>query len=83
MKVECDTCGWRGTDEDILTSHNPFEPDEEIDGCPKCHCIDTLLTVCDAPGCVNTLYKGWPYQDGYSTKCVLHAPCEDFKWLPF
>lgn len=79
MKLECDCCGWIGNDTEVLTASNPFEPDEMIDGCPKCHCIDTMLTVCDEPGCTNLLTEGCPYPKGYSMKCKLHTPCEDFK----
>jgi hypothetical protein len=50
---------------DVLKSENPFDKSETVLGCPKCKAVDTIVMLCDMPGCnaVSTCGKHKPEQE--------------------
>jgi len=77
MKLGCQErrCGWRGTQDQMLTAPNPFDPGDSIVGCPGCKSVDTLVEVCDEPGCAEFSSCGTPTPTGYRRTCGKHRPC--------
>ncbi len=72
----CTACGWRGTDDDILSAPSPFEPQFTIYACPACKEIEQLRGCCDEPGCWEPDTCGTPTPDGYRRTCGDHVPNE-------
>jgi hypothetical protein len=72
-KTSCNECGWQGEMKDLLTAPNPFEEDDIIHGCPKCHSIDCFTQLCDVDGCKDYASSGWPSKVGYRHPCHIHA----------
>lgn len=72
-KVICE-CGWRGLAADMLRAPNPFDPSDELNGCPHCKQPETLLVACDEPGCWRETSCGTPTPDGYRRTCGQHRP---------
>ena len=75
-KIKCGErrCGWRGTEDKVLVAKNPFYPGEEIWGCPDCGAINTMLGVCDEPGCWEETSCGTKTPEGYRRTCGKHMP---------
>ena len=48
-RIKCSVCRWEGKAEDILVAVNPFDPEEEIEGCPKCKSIDSFYNPDEEP----------------------------------
>lgn len=73
-KVVCTErrCGWHGTNDEMLVSPNPFEPDDTIIGCPSCKGVDTLVVACDVEGCWKESTCGFPTPEGYRRTCGVH-----------
>lgn len=68
--VECDSISDENT---LLTAQNPFDETETIHGCPVCKSIDTMVAVCDEPGCDKDVSCGWPSDAGYRHTCYEHS----------
>jgi hypothetical protein len=78
-KIMCSErrCLWRGTEDQVLKAPSPFEPDVECWGCPDCKEINTMVGVCDEPGCWQETSCGTPTKDGgYRRTCGKHRPEE-------
>lgn len=73
-KVACKVCGCRWFVADLLVGRNPFDDAEEIYGCPDCKSIDSVVAICDEPGCWNEVTAGTPTLTGYRNTCSDHAP---------
>lgn len=75
-KVKCDEshCDWTGRQNMILCGPHPFDPDDTVYGCPKCKEINTLIYVCDEPGCWADISSGMPTPEGYRNTCHNHIP---------
>ena len=69
-------CNWHGTSDEVLRAPHPFEPGEEVWGCPKCKSIDSLYLACDEPGCWETASCGTPTPAGYRSTCGKHRPLD-------
>jgi hypothetical protein len=71
MKLRCTNtpCAWQGDESDVLKASHPFKEGEQVWGCPACRAIDTLMTVCDTPGC-------WELAHflGEQAACSQHVP---------
>ena len=78
MRCQEQRCGWTGKRADLLKAVSPFEPDEEITGCPNCKGIDCMDLVCDEPGCCALVSCGTPTAEGYRHTCVMHKPVNDY-----
>lgn len=74
MKWKCSEwrCGWHGDDEEILSAPDPFTTDGLIYGCPKCRTVESLVIVCDEPGCTAEGTCGWLSHTGYRRTCFKH-----------
>jgi Zn finger protein HypA/HybF involved in hydrogenase expression len=48
-KCICQSCDWQGLVSELLVAKSPFDPDETVNGCPKCRSIDAALVACDEP----------------------------------
>ena len=51
FRCTTNNCGWQGLFAETLHAPNPFEPDNEVIGCPKCEKGNSLSRMCDEPGC--------------------------------
>ena len=65
-------CDWRGPEQEILRAPNPFDEDDTLVGCPRCLDINTLIDVCDEPGCWEFSSCGHPVPGGYQRTCGKH-----------
>lgn len=66
-------CYWQGTTDDMLKAPSPFDSDDELQGCPKCKCVNTLVLACDVDGCWKETSCGFPTLDGgYRRTCGDH-----------
>ena len=65
-------CGWSGKSDDKLVAPNPFNPAEDIVGCPGCFEVNTLVYACDV--CQKRACCGTPTEDGYRWTCSKHTP---------
>lgn len=74
MKVLCSVrrCNWHGDLDEILLAQNPFEPEESLQGCPKCSEVNTIRVACDEPDCWQEATCGWPSPSGYRRTCGEH-----------
>jgi len=73
-KVVCESCGWGGDAEEMLTGKHPFRHGELCYGCPNCNEIETVVAMCDEPGCKFAATCGTPTKDGYRQTCTKHMP---------
>ena len=64
-------CGWFGRESDLLKAPHPFEPGEEVWGCPRCHEIG-YERACDEEGCWNRGDCGTPTENSYKWLCSKH-----------
>ena len=76
MKVKCENsnCGWKGEDTELLHAPNPFDPEDELTGCPGCKDVSSVKTCCDEPGCWDWWSCGTPTPEGYRGTCDKHRP---------
>ena len=59
----------------FLRAPNPFNPTDEVLGCPHCKAIaDIADALCDEPGCELLVTCGTPTPTGYRHTCSKHAP---------
>ncbi len=66
----CDACQWEGVEDQLLRARNPFDPNDEVHGCPACKSVDLFVRLCDEPGCKLEASCGWPsYSKGYRMTC--------------
>ena len=74
LRCENRNCGWIGREIELLLAAHPFEPDETVRGCPKCHAIDSMLECCDEPECFEASTCGWTDSSGnrYRRTCGKH-----------
>lgn len=70
-KWYCANCDWRG--EKYLIAENPFDPSENITGCPKCKEANSLEAACDEPECKQPATCGFPTDNGYRRTCFKHS----------
>jgi hypothetical protein len=70
----CQSCDWIGGGAELLRAPNPFDPEENISGCPKCKAVEDIVSACDEPGCRREGSSGWPDGDGgYRRTCYEHS----------
>ncbi len=76
-KWMCEQCNWKGYEHQLLLGCNPFNPDEEITGCPECKIIEQFMQTCDEPNCWLEAGCGTPFGlSGYKRHCHKHPPVE-------
>ena len=73
-KVKCIErhCKWKGLDNELLRANNPFDSDDILIGCPQGKGINTIVCVCDEPGCWEQSTCGTPSINGYRNTCGKH-----------
>ncbi len=71
-KVKCGECSWKGENREILESPNPFDTEEQIQGCPQCKSVDSICTICDEDNCWDEVSCGTSTPDGYRNTCSDH-----------
>lgn len=75
IKVKCDECDWRGTEDQLLRAQNPFADDNEtMVGCPTCREPNSMIRACDHENCWSDGSCGTPTANGYATTCYYHKP---------
>jgi hypothetical protein len=67
-------CNWHGDSDEVLRAKNPFDDSDDIEGCPKCKEIGSVVQACDEPGCWKEVTCGTPTPDGYRSTCGEHSP---------
>lgn len=67
-------CNWHGDSSEVLRAQNPFDATDEIEGCPKCKEIGSVVRACDEPDCWKEVTCGTPTPDGYRNTCGEHRP---------
>lgn len=72
---ECGGCDSIYHITELLTALNPFNPEEEIRGCPNCKSIGDFNQICDEPGCVQVTSSGFPSKihSIYRRTCSDHS----------
>lgn len=73
-KWVCEECGGFVTEH--LTAVNPFDPDDEIVGCPLCKSVSSLRQACQIGACNKPASGGYPRGHGfrYVWTCYHHRP---------
>jgi hypothetical protein len=72
MRWRCANC-WSVTPEaDLLRSKSPFDPADEITGCPVCRQTACLHLLCEVEDCPNLQSCGTPSPAGYQMLCGYH-----------
>lgn len=74
-KLTCE-CGWHGTNGQVLKAPHPFDPTDDVWGCPQCRQIGTFSLACDEPDCWFDVSCGTPTASGYRKTCSQHRPSE-------
>ena len=70
----CGECSEITANEALLRAANPFDPDDEISGCPECKSVSNFSLVCDFPGCNSDAGSGEPTPEGgYIHRCFQHS----------
>ena len=64
---------------EILVNKNPFDEDEDIEGCPMCSSINCFEIICDEAGCTKVSTHGWPSGNRYRHTCYEHYSIESEK----
>jgi len=72
-RFTCDACEYRGRIEEMLSAPNPFDPTDDLYGCPKCKSINCFTSVCDEANCWRSVSWGQPTKDGYRQTCHEHG----------
>lgn len=72
-QIKCCECDTIIEETAALRAPNPFDPSEELVGCPTCKSVDSFLAVCDEPDCVQTVSCGWQSPEGYRRTCYQHS----------
>ena len=73
-KLVCNDCGWKGTEDQLLTGRNPFATSELIYGCPQCKGIECYRSACEEIDCWEEDTCGTPTETGYKRTCHNHTP---------
>ena len=71
-KLMCGECDHFCTSTEILKATNPFDQDDTLIFCPNCKSVNTMICICDEPGCLSKATCGTPSADGYRNTCLLH-----------
>jgi len=72
-RAVCRECGWMGRNAQMLTAPNPFNAEDEVNGCPNCKSVSCLLVACQVDGCRKEASVGFPKDGDYVNACGDHA----------
>jgi hypothetical protein len=72
-KVECNECKWQGREAEADRVSDPKPGSNMVwEICPNCREANTLVRICDEPGCWKDATCGTPTPDGYRRVCGGH-----------
>lgn len=73
-RLRCTECQAVTPSDEVLRTTNPFNPAEEIIGCPACAAIDQFSILCQFEGeeCRRDATCGLPTPAGYRHVCGAH-----------
>ena len=75
MRWRCSECNRVVEDESyFLRAPNPFDPLDEVMGCPHCKRVGEVSALCDELGCDAFVACGTPTDLGYRNTCYKHRP---------
>jgi hypothetical protein len=77
FKMICLECRWHGLGWNVLKAPNPFDPEDEILGCPKCKEVNSMVAACDEFDCWEEGSCGTPTLKGYRWTCFRHIPTQN------
>lgn len=70
----CECCSVVSADTGLLRAPSPFDPDDELVGCPSCKQTEGFIELCEIDGCLKGATCGGPGEDGiYRRTCGNHA----------
>ena len=72
--VRCETCRTVTRKADLLVAPSPFDPQDELTGCPNCKDVNAHNALCDRVGCRRETTAGTSTPDGYRWTCHEHRP---------
>lgn len=71
----CDDCYESFDESEFLRAPSPFDPEDEITGCPRCKSTDDFTPLCDHGSCTRQGSGGYPMANGsYVLRCFEHRP---------
>lgn len=76
---KCTKCQEISNLDQLLTAPNPFEPEWDIQGCPKCKSVECFTEICDEPECTRDAGCGFPTENGYRRTCYDHSEFKKVK----
>lgn len=59
---------------EMLVAQHPFDPDDQVHGCPQCRTIRNIYRACDRTGCHRAASSGTPDGHSYRWTCHTHHP---------
>lgn len=71
-RFKCEDCWSIVTSDRLLRAESPFDPDDEIVGCPECKSIVGFISLCHETGCSEQASMGKSTEDGYVNSCHKH-----------
>lgn len=73
-KWRCECCSEVVADDELLYAPSPFDPDDQLVGCPECRSAEGFAELCEIEGCLRGATCGGPSSDGvYRRTCSEHA----------
>lgn len=79
-KWQCKCCDAVVFDSEFLRAPSPFDPTDELVGCPHCKSAEGFVELCEIDGCHRAASCGGPGADGvYRRTCGAHAVWLDAK----
>lgn len=71
---ECEICNLISTTDELLRAPSPFDPEDELIGCPGCKSAGGFTGLCEIETCKRAASCGGPASDGvYRQTCGEHA----------
>mgnify|MGYP001188598977 CR=1 FL=1 len=71
---KCDRCQAVSLLPELLRAPSPFDPDDELIGCPACKRCEGFTALCETPDCEKPATCGGTFEDGvYRHTCGHHA----------
>lgn len=73
-KWRCAICSEIATGAELLRAPSPFDPEDELCGCPHCKSAEGFAEICEIGDCEREATCGGPSLDGvYRRTCGAHA----------
>ena len=70
---QCDSCNAVSLEAELLRAPSPFDPDDELVGCPTCKSCEGFTELCEIDGCEMPATCGGPVGGIYRRTCGPHA----------